>query len=155
MAGNEPGQRTGEELKSQPYPAPSYAGHGGPESAPDQELELFGNENFSIARRGEPLQLVLAGEIDFPGIPQLTAALRDATDGSAVIHVDLADVSFCDLAALRTIIGLGRPFEDQEPRRVAQSVILHNVPRHIENVMRIVGWDTTPGLTIDSGARTP
>jgi anti-anti-sigma factor len=115
------------------------------------ERILFDNENFSIARRSDPVQLVLAGEIDFPGVPHLTAALLDAADGSGVLHVDLADVSFCDLAALRTIIGLGQHSEDQQPRRRARSVVLHNVPVHVEKVMRIVGWDTTPGLTIDTG----
>jgi anti-anti-sigma factor len=111
---------------------------------------LFDNKIFSIARRGDPVQIVLAGEIDYPSLPQLTAALLDAADGSGVLHVDLADVYFCDLAALRTIISLGQHTEDQQPRRQARSVVLHNVPAHVEKVIRIVGWDTTPGLTIDN-----
>jgi ABC-type transporter Mla MlaB component len=115
------------------------------------ERMLFGNENFSIARRSDPVQLVLAGEIDFPSLPHLTAALLAAADACSVLHVDLADVHFCDLAALRTIIGLGQHSEDQPPRRRATSVVLHNVPVHVEEVLRIVGWDTTPGLTIDTG----
>ena len=115
---------------------------------------LFGNEIFSIAWRGDPVHIILAGELDFPSLPQLTAALLDAADGSSVLHVDLADVYFCDLAALRTIIGLTQRSETQQSRRQARSVVLHNVPAQIEKILRIVGWDTTPGLTIDTGTTT-
>jgi anti-anti-sigma factor len=115
---------------------------------------LFDNEIFSIARRGDPVHIVLAGELDFPSLPQLTAALLAAAGGSGVLHVDLADVSFCDLAALRTIIGLTQHSETQQPQRRPRSVVLHNVPAHIERVLQIVGWDTTPGLTIDTGRTT-
>lgn len=114
------------------------------------ERMLFDNGIFSIARRGDPVQFVLAGELDLPSVPYLTAALLGAACGSRVLHIDLADVYFCDLAALRAIIGLGQPSEDGQPPP-ARSVILHNVPVHIENVMRIVGWDTTPGLIMDTG----
>lgn len=120
------------------------------ESSSNQRV-LFDNGSFSIARRSDPLQLVLAGELDFPCIPQLTAALLDADDGSGVRHVDLADVYFCDLAALRTIIGLSQHSDNQQPPRRKRPVVLYNVPDHIERILRILGWDTAPGLTIDTG----
>ena len=115
---------------------------------------LFDNEIFSIAHRGDPVQIVLAGELDFPSLPQLTAALLAAAGGCGILHVDLAGVYFCDLAALRTIIGLTQHSETQQPQRRPRSVVLHNVPAHLENILRIVGWDTTPGLTIDTGTTT-
>jgi ABC-type transporter Mla MlaB component len=134
----------------------AHPSHGRPApaggTAPSRSARmLFDNEVFSIARRGDPVQLVLAGEIDSPSLPHLAAALLDAADGSAVLHIDLADVYFCDLAALRTIIGLGQHSQEQQLRRRARSVVLHNVPIHLEKVIRIVGWDTTPGLTIATG----
>lgn len=178
MAGNRAEQECGEELTRSPSPAPWCAGRAVAEATPDhvtgastseadashdsaapighaapsrRERILFGNEIFSIARRSDPAELVLAGEIDFPSIPHLTAALLDAADGSGVLHIDLADIYFCDLAALRTIIGLGQHSEGQQPPRWAGSVVLHNVPVHVARVLQIVGWDTTPGLTIDTG----
>lgn len=174
-------QGSGEELKRQPGSAPSWAHRAVTEDTPDRvtgagtsEADashdsaapagcaapshsprmLFDNEIFSITHRGDPLHIILAGELDFPSLPQLTAALLAAADGSGVLHVDLADVYFCDLAALRKIIGLSQHSEDQQPRRQARSVVLHNVPAHIEKILRIVGWDTTPGLTIDTGTTT-
>jgi ABC-type transporter Mla MlaB component len=111
---------------------------------------LFSNEIFSIARLSDPVQLILAGEIDMCSVPHLAAALPDAADGSGVLHVDMADVYFCDLAALRTIIGLGQHSDHEQ--RPARPVALHHLPAHIERVLRILGWDTAPGLTIDTGA---
>lgn len=118
---------------------------------------LFDNGIFSMARDGDPVRLVLAGELDFPHIPRLAAALLDAVDGSGVLHVDLADVYFCDLAALRTIIGLSQYSDNQPPPHRARSVVLHNLPSHIERILQILGWDTAPGLAVDTGtsATTP
>ena len=176
MADKQSEQESGKELTRPPGSAPSCADRAVTEGTPDHvtgagtseadashdgaapagcvafsrsERMLFDNENFSIARRSDPVELVLAGDIDFSTIPHLTAALLDA-DSSGVLHVDLADVYFCDLAALRTIIGLGQHSEDQQPWHRARPVVLHNVPVHVEKVMRIVGWDNTPGLTIDT-----
>ena len=165
MTDDQSGQKPGEELTRPLGSALPCAAAGTSEAGASHDSDapagyaassrseriLFGNENFSIARRSDPVQLVLAGEIDFPSVPHLTTALLDAADGSGAVHVDLADVYFCDLAALRTIIGLGQHTEDQQPQRRARSVVLHNVPVHVEKIMRIVGWDTTPGLTIDTG----
>lgn len=154
MAGKQSEQGSGEELARPPGSAPSRADRDVPAgwaASSRGEHTLFDNENFSIGRRSDPVELVLAGDIDYSSLPHLTAALPDAVDGSGVLHVDLADVYFCDLAALRAIIGLGQHREDQQPWRRPRSVVLHNVPVHVDKVMRIVGWDTTPGLTIDTG----
>lgn len=143
MVSKQPEEESGEESANSPDAGGTPARGG--------ECMLFDNGIFAMARRSHPVRLVLAGEVDFSSIPQLTAALLDATDGAGVLHVDLADAYFCDLAALRTIIGLGPHSEQQPPRRRARSVVLHNVPDHVGRVLRIVGWDTTPGLTIVTG----
>ena len=162
MADKQSEQESGEELTRSPGSALSCADRAVTEGTPDHvtgagtsdadasrdsdapagcaassrdKRMLFGNENFSIARRSDPVELVLAGDIDFSSIPQLTAALLDAADGSGVLHVDLADVYFCDLAALRTIIRLGQHSEDQQLWHRARPVVLHNVPVHVEKVM--------------------
>lgn len=124
-------------------------------AASSNQRTLFDNGSFSIARRSDPVQLVLAGELDFASIPRLTDALLDAADGAGVLHVDLAGVYFCDLAALRTIIGLSQHSEDRRPPRLASPVVLHNLPTHIERVLQILGWDSASGLTIAIGTSSP
>ncbi|HTT55336.1 MAG TPA: STAS domain-containing protein [Streptosporangiaceae bacterium] len=181
MADKQSEWESGEELMRLMGSAPLGAGCAAPAGAPDHvtyagysearashdghapagcaassrtERVLFDNGIFSIARRDDPEELVLAGEFDFPSIPHLTVALLDAAGGSGALHVDLADVYFCDLAALRTILGLGQHGGNLQPPRRARSVVLRNVPVHIERVVRIVGWDTTQGLTMGAGGTT-
>jgi anti-anti-sigma regulatory factor len=110
---------------------------------------LVGNEHFSIARCSHPAQLLLAGELDICSAPGLTAALSDAADSTGVLHLDLASVHFCDLAALQAIISLTQASDHKQ--RPARPVVLHHLPAQAEKILRITGWDTLPGLTIDTG----
>ncbi len=91
-----------------------------------------------------PSRLVLAGDIDQATNPALAAALSQALDGAGELHLDLADVEYCDLAGLRMLIGLtGSDGNGQQPRRV-----VHHLPAHLRKIIEILGWDTAPGLTI-------
>ena len=110
---------------------------------------LAGNEHFSVVRRSHPARLLLVGELDICSAPGLTAALSDAADSTGVLHLDLADVHFCDLAALRAIISLTQANDHQQ--RPARTVVLHHLPAQVEKILRITGWDTLAGLTIDAG----
>jgi anti-anti-sigma regulatory factor len=110
---------------------------------------LVGNEHFSVARRGHPAEFLLVGELDICSVPGLTAALSDAADGTGVLHLDLAGVHFCDLAALQAIISLTQASDHQQ--RPARPVVLHHPPAQVEKILRLTGWDTVPGLTIDPG----
>ena len=86
--------------------------------------------------------LVIAGEIDEDTYPVLVARLNDLAAGAPEFHFNLADVEYCDLAGLRAIIQMtGTPH--------ARRVVLHDVPWRLQTVLRIVGWDSTPGLVID------
>jgi anti-anti-sigma factor len=154
-------RRTG---KSNPAPATSAgtsdpgAGYNGDApaaraAASGSSSVLAGNEHFSIARRSHPAQLLLAGELDICSAPALTAALADAADGTGILHLDLAGVHFCDRAALRAIISLTQASDHQQ--RPARQVVLHHLPAQVEKILRLTGWDTLPGLTIDPGGPRP
>jgi anti-anti-sigma regulatory factor len=103
-----------------------------------------------ITRAASSSPLMLAGDIDEPSIPFLTAALAGTADGSGEVHVDLAGVDYCGLAGLRVLIGLGGG-QDHLPRRL----VLHHLPAHLHEVLRIMGWDTSPGLAIASTSASP
>ena len=53
--------------------------------------------------------LALAGEIDEFTYSPLVATLDELTRGQQEVHVDLADVAYCDLAGLRAIVRLAGP----------------------------------------------
>jgi hypothetical protein len=110
-----------------------------------------------ITNTTNPPGLAIAGEIDESTYPGLLSALQRSADGRAEIHFSLGGLKYCDLAGLRAIVCAtgadscegtvnGRP-----GRR--RTVVLHEVPPQLVTVLRIVGWDSTPGLTLDLAGR--
>jgi anti-anti-sigma regulatory factor len=83
--------------------------------------------------------------IDEYSYKSLIRALASAARDPGEIHIDLADVEYCDVAGLRAFVVLAAaPCRDHAGTRV----VLHQVPPHLVNVLHILGWDTTSGLTI-------
>ncbi|MEU0553730.1 MEDS domain-containing protein [Dactylosporangium sp. NPDC006015] len=65
-----------------------------------------------------------------------------------IVVIDLAELRFIDVAGIRALV---RAAEALPPDRALE--VRHLAPT-LRNVLRIVGWDTTPGLTIgDAGVR--
>jgi hypothetical protein len=94
-----------------------------------------------------PAILSLAGVIDESTSGILARALTRAHgSGSFPILVDLAGVEFCDVAGLRAIISRA---DGQGPGHpAAERIILAHLPAHLVTLLRILGWDATPGLTL-------
>ena len=100
-----------------------------------------------IIRTADPPGLAISGDVDeftYSGLLNVLAGVRA---GTAEIHVNMGGVQYCDLAGLRAIIGLTRTSGDGREQR-GRRVVLHEVPPRLRTVLRIVGWDTTPGLTL-------
>jgi anti-anti-sigma regulatory factor len=105
-----------------------------------------------IARLADEPWLVVAGEIDEYSYKSLIRALASVARDPGEIHIDLADVEYCDVAGLRAFVVLAAaPCRDHAGTRV----VLHHVPPHLVNVLHILGWDTTSGLTIAEGPANP
>jgi ABC-type transporter Mla MlaB component len=97
-----------------------------------------------ISRTVDPPGLAMAGEIDESTYLPLLAALRELPDSPPEVHLDLADVSYCDLAGLRAIVRLASPGGGNPGR----PVMLHKVPEQLRAVLEIIGWAAIPGLTV-------
>lgn len=108
------------------------------------------DEVLRISRLDHRPALVIAGEIDESGYPVLLQSLA-ALGSDGEVHVDLGGVEFCDLAGLRAIVSVGRPEEEAGPGR---NVHLHAVPARLRKILRILGWDETPGLAFDDSPLT-
>jgi ABC-type transporter Mla MlaB component len=109
-----------------------------------RDCDVYDDGVLRITSTDDPPGLVIAGEIDESTYPGLIAALDTFTEGPAEIHFGLGGVSYCDLAGLRAIVcttgnGAGG----------ARRVVLHQLPPQLASVLRIVGWDRTPGLALD------
>ncbi len=113
---------------------------------PARDCDVYDDGVLRITSTDDPPGLVIAGEIDESTYPGLIAALDRFTEGPPEIHFSLGGVSYCDLAGLRAIVcatgtagnGAGG----------ARRVVLHQLPPPA-SVLRIVGWDSTPGLALD------
>jgi anti-anti-sigma factor len=105
-----------------------------------------------ITRLGDEPWLAVAGEIDEYSYKSLIRTLASVARDPGEIHIDLADVEYCDVAGLRAFVVLAAaPCRDHAGPRV----VLHQVPPHLVNVLHILGWDTTSGLTIAEGPANP
>jgi len=109
------------------------------------EPPVYDDGVLRIERAGGPPRLIVSGEIDESTYPGLVSALADAADGQREVHVNLAGVGYCDLAGLRAIVGMTGASDGAGGRRV----VLHEVPAQLLALLGIVGWDCTPGLTLD------
>lgn len=106
--------------------------------------EVLANDGaLRITLVHSPPSLAITGDIDESTYGRLLSALEKFTDGPGDIHINLAAVDYCDLPGLRAIVGLTGT--NGHSRRV----VLHNAPPHLNTVLRILGWDCTPGLTMD------
>ena len=98
-----------------------------------------------ITRLGDEAWLFVAGEIDEYSYKSLIRALASVARDPSEIHIDLADVEYCDVAGLRAFVVLAAaPCRDHDGTRV----VLQHVPPRLVNILHILGWDTTSGLTI-------
>jgi hypothetical protein len=85
---------------------------------------------------------------------------QHGADQHREVHVSLAEVDYCDLAGLRAIVmltgadGLGHDGEGHSQNgdgRHRRRVVLHEMPSQLQTVLRIVGWDSIPGLALLDG----
>ena len=95
-----------------------------------------------ITRANGGLGLIIAGEIDESSYPRLMRGLG-ALNARGDVHIDLAGVSFCDLAGLRAIVTAAEP---ETGRSAPGHLTLHAVPDRLRRILEILGWDDMPGV---------
>jgi anti-anti-sigma factor len=110
--------------------------------------EQAGSSQLHAVFTSPPPTLHLAGDIDEWTFPDLTEILaRTAAVGAPRIHVDLADVQYCDVAGLRAIISLASG--QGEGRAAVDEIVFTHLPGPLQRVLTILGWDAAPGVILD------
>jgi len=113
------------------------------------DCAVYDDGVLRITNTDDPPGLAIAGEIDESTYDGLIVALGKLAHGPEEVHVSLGEVSYCDLAGLRAIVCVtGADGEGHSGSGDTRRVILHEVPPQLAAVLRIVGWDTTPGLAV-------
>jgi ABC-type transporter Mla MlaB component len=122
------------------------------------DCAVYDDGVLRITNTDDPPGLAIAGEIDESTYDGLIGALDKVAHGPAEVHVSLGGVSYCDLAGLRAIVsvtGADRGGAGRNGEGDARRVVLHEVPPQLATVLRIVGWDATPGLAVDQPPGSP
>jgi ABC-type transporter Mla MlaB component len=120
------------------------------------DCAVYDDGVLRITNTDDPPGLAIAGEIDESTYDGLVGALGRVADGPAEVHVSLGGVSYCDLAGLRAIVCVtGAERGGANGGGDTRRVVLHEVPPQLAAVLRIVGWDSTPGLAVDEPPGSP
>ncbi len=109
---------------------------------------IWRDDILSITRTFAPPGLALAGEVDDTNVTAVARALHAETtrararsaDG-ARIHLDLRDLHFIDVGALRLLVHSALTLHT-----AGGTLELSGVAPHVRRVMRVTGWDRVPGL---------
>jgi ABC-type transporter Mla MlaB component len=101
-------------------------------AAPDpcragQYAERVG-ELVIVRTAGDPPTLSLSGQIDEGSIDGLTAVLEEATGASGAARIDLAGLTFCSVAGMRTLA-----------MAVTRGLRVHGVPSHLVRAVEAAG----------------
>jgi ABC-type transporter Mla MlaB component len=101
---------------------------------------------------GRPQVVLIAGEIDQARCLGLVSTLEDLVDPEGDVHVNLAELAYCDVAGLRAILRLAGTGREDQPH-IGRSLFLDDVPPHLATLLRILGWDSAPGLNMTEAAQ--
>jgi anti-anti-sigma regulatory factor len=100
------------------------------------ELAGIGRTGTLAAARVRHGWLRLAGELDSEVAAEVTATLEEDFDDE--LNLDLADLSFVDVAGMRALRGPG-------PRRVR----IAGTSPAVDRLLDLLGWDTDPCVTVE------
>jgi anti-anti-sigma factor len=104
-----------------------------------------------IFRTGRGGRLALAGDVDASNVTRLARVLSaearrpsGPSGGTASLHLELSGLEFMDVGGCRLLVHTAMALFGDGERRL----VLHGLAPHLRRVMRVVGWDSTPGLDI-------
>jgi len=103
---------------------------------------VYADGQLVVTRTDNPTGLRFAGEIDISNSSAVGESVRVACAGSGNPHIDLTNLSFCDVSGIRAL--LEAAVELAEGRRL----LLHGLPEQLQTVMRVTGWSDVHSLVL-------
>lgn len=105
----------------------------------------FDDGVLTITRTFSPRGLRLRGELDGARHLVFAEALRTVLEPGGDVHIDLADLRFIDLGALRTMAGVAMELGGRG------GLVLTRPSPDVAHVVRLLGGRALPGLRIEDG----
>ncbi len=103
----------------------------------------FDDPVLSITRTYRPPGLRLCGELDAARHTHFVEALNSLPPREEAIHLDLSELDFLSLSALRTMV------EYTRRRGSRGAVVLHRVAPEVRSTLEVVGMHRLPGIRLD------
>jgi anti-anti-sigma factor len=97
--------------------------------------------SFRITHVLDPPGLCVRGELDYATLPALIRAL-ETIDGRNDASIDLAGVTFIDVASLRALIVTAARLDD------GRALTLRAAPVQVRRLLEITGWHVAPRLRL-------
>ncbi|MFJ6214127.1 STAS domain-containing protein [Streptomyces sp. NPDC092296] len=122
-----------------------------PRRAAEPPEPVYQDGLLQVVRTAGGGALALSGDVDASNVTRLarvlsTEARRPAgpTGPPASVHLELSGLEFMDVGGCRLLVHTAQALFGDGERRL----VLHGLAPHLRRVMRVVGWDRTPGLDI-------
>lgn len=103
---------------------------------------VYVDRQLVVTRTALPDGLRFAGEIDLTNSHAVRQSLLTAFPDAGNPHLDLSALIFCDISGIRALV------DAAENLGTGRHLMLHGLPRPIENVIRVTGWSDLPSLTL-------
>jgi anti-sigma B factor antagonist len=103
---------------------------------------VYADRHLVVTRTDDPPGLRFAGEIDVTNASAVGQAIRVGFVDTMWPHVDLRQLSFCDVSGIRALVDAARALGDDA------GLLLHGLPPQLETVMRVTGWSKIRSLSL-------
>jgi anti-anti-sigma regulatory factor len=104
--------------------------------------ELYADKQLIVLRTSIPPGIRFAGEIDASNSHSVGTSIAAATGPERDVHVDVSSLLFCDISGIRELVSAA------ERLIAGRRLLLHGMPRQLETVIRVVGWNELPTLVV-------
>ncbi|HEY2598289.1 MAG TPA: STAS domain-containing protein [Candidatus Dormibacteraeota bacterium] len=109
---------------------------------------VYADKQLVIRRTSAPEGLTVSGAIDAYNVDAFARTLDLSLEGKGDLTIDLQDLEFCDVSAIRALVAAAKNVDD------GRRLVLSGLPEPLRNVMTIVGWNDIPGLVISDADPT-
>lgn len=91
----------------------------------------------------DPSGIAVEGDVDVRTFETFNRAVVAAVEASpGDVHIDLTRLGFIDLDGLRVLVAASSTLSQR-----GSTLRLHGMPAHLRDVLRIVGWAETLGVS--------
>ena len=119
----------------------SGASHDATAPGLSKEGRLYSDKQLVVMRTNEPFGLSFSGEMDATNSRAVAESLGAVLAGDDDIHIDLSELSFCDISGIRCLV-------EAAQSRERGRLMIHGLPPLLQTVMAVTGWSDQEHMVV-------